>query len=59
MTALLGWLPPFLCLLAIHFALEHGAHGWPSIVFDITFVGLYLSLLAFGAWVYGRWFRPS
>ena len=40
-TALLGWLPPLLCLLIIHFALAHGAREWPDIIFDAVFVSLY------------------
>jgi hypothetical protein len=55
MTALLGWLPPLLALLAVKFALDHGARNWPVIIFDTTFVGLYFALLGTGAYLYSRW----
>lgn len=55
MTALLGWLPPLLSLLAVKFALDHGALEWPVIIFDMACVGLYLSLLGLGAYLYSRW----
>jgi hypothetical protein len=57
MTALLGWLPPLLCLLLIHLALEHGADAWPDIVFDIVFISLYFAFLGAGAYIYTVWFK--
>lgn len=59
MTALLGWLPPLLCLLLIHFALEHGAAEWPDIIFDTVFIGLYFAFLGIGAYIYTTWFKAS
>jgi hypothetical protein len=59
LTALLGWLPPLLCLLVIHFALEHGAREWPEIMFDAVFIGLYLMLLGAGSYVYATWFKAN
>lgn len=59
LAALLGWLPPLICLLAIHFALEHGADKWPDIIFDTVFIGLYAVLLGAGAYTYARWFRAN
>jgi hypothetical protein len=56
-TALLGWLPPLLCLLLIHVALEHGAGDWPDIIFDTVFTGLYLAFLGAGAYIYAVWFK--
>lgn len=55
MTALLGWLPPLLSLLAVKIALDHGAREWPVIVFDTAFIGLYFALLGLGAYLYSRW----
>jgi hypothetical protein len=55
MTALLGWLPSLLVLLAVKFALNHGASSWPVIIFDTTFVGLYFALLGLGAYLHSRW----
>lgn len=57
LTALLGWLPPLLCLLVIHFALEHGAREWPELVFDVVFIGLYFLLLGAGAYIHTVWFK--
>ena len=57
LTALLGWLPPLLCLLVIHFALEHGAREWPELVFDVVFIGLYFLLLGAGAYIHTVWFE--
>lgn len=59
LAALLGWLPPLICLLAIHFALEHGAGEWPDIIFDAVFISLYAVLLGVGAYTYARWFRAN
>lgn len=58
-TALLGWLPPLICLLLIHLALEHGAADWPGIIFDTVFIGLYAVLLGTGAYIYARWFKAN
>ena len=58
-TALLGWLPPLLCLLIIHFALEHGAREWPDIIFDAVFVSLYAVFVVTGAYIYARWFKAN
>ena len=55
MTALLGWLPPLLSLLAVKVALDHGAREWHLIIFDGAFIGLYLALLGLGAYLYSRW----
>lgn len=57
LTALLGWLPPLICLLVIHFALEHGAREWPELVFDVVFIGLYVALLGLGSYIYATWFK--
>jgi hypothetical protein len=57
MTALMGWLPPLLCLLVISIALEHGAADWPDIIFDTVFTGLYLAFLGAGAYIYAAWFK--
>lgn len=57
LTALLGWLPPLICLLVIHFALSHGADEWPDIIFDTVFVGLYALLLGTGGYLYTKWFK--
>lgn len=59
LTALLGWLPPLLCLLVIHVAIEHGAGDWPDIIFDTVFVSLYALLVAGGAYVYATWFKAN
>jgi hypothetical protein len=56
MTALLGWLPPLLCLLLISIAIEYGAADWPDIIFNIIFIGLYLAFLGAGAYIHARWF---
>jgi hypothetical protein len=56
LTALLGWLPVLLALLAVQFGLAHGAGEWGDLTFDAVFVGLYLVLLGAGAYVYTRWF---
>lgn len=58
-TALLGWLPPLLCLLVLHVALAHGAADWPDIIFDTVFIGLYALLVGVGARVYTTWFKAS
>lgn len=58
MTALLGWLPALLALLAAQLSLAHGAGGWPELTFSLTFASLYLVLLGAGAYVYVRWFGP-
>lgn len=58
-TALLGWLPPLICLLVIHFAMEHGAAEWPDIIFDSVFVGLYAVLVGAGACIYATWFKAN
>lgn len=57
MTALLGWLPVLLSILAVQLALVHGARAWPDIVFDTVFGTLYLSLVGVGAYVYSAWFK--
>lgn len=57
LTALLGWLPVLLCLLIVHFALEHGARDWPNLVFDGVFIGLYFAFLAIGAYIHATWFK--
>lgn len=59
LTALLGWLPPLICLLAIHFALEHGARDWPELVFDVVFMGMYVALVGFGSYIYATWFKAN
>lgn len=59
LTALLGWLPPLICLLIIHFALEHGAGEWPDIIFDTVFISLYALLVGVGSYIYARLFRAS
>lgn len=56
LTALIGWLPALLSILAVQVALAHGAREWVDLTFDAVFVGLYLALLGAGAWVYARWF---
>lgn len=56
LTALLGWLPALLALLAVQLALSYGASEWGDPTFDFVFVGLYLVLLGAGAYVYTRWF---
>ncbi len=56
LTALLGWLPALLALLAVQFGLSRGAREWADITFDVVFVGLYVALLGAGAYVYARWF---
>lgn len=58
-TALLGWLPPLICLLVIHFALAHGAADWPDIIFDAVFVSLYALLVGAGAYIYATWFKAN
>lgn len=57
LTALLGWLPPLLCLLLIHFAMEHGAVHWPDIIFDVVFISLYFVFLGVGAYIHATWFN--
>lgn len=57
LTALLGWLPPLLCLLVIHFALAHGAGEWPDIIFDAVFLGLYVLLVGTDSYIYATWFK--
>lgn len=57
LTALLGWLPPLICLLVIHFALEHGAREWPDLVFTVVFLSLYAALLGLGSYIYATWFK--
>lgn len=59
LTALLGWLPPLICLLVIHFAIEHGAREWPDLVFDAVFIGLYFVLLGLGSYIYATWFKAN
>lgn len=59
LAALLGWLPPLICLLAIHFALDHGAGDWPDIIFDTVFLGLYALLVGAGSYIYARWFKAN
>jgi hypothetical protein len=56
LTALLGWLPALMSLLAVQIALARGAREWAALTFDVTFVGLYSVLLGVGAWIYARWF---
>lgn len=56
LTALLGWLPGLLSLLAVQVALSHSAREWADLTFDVVFVGLYLGLLGTGAYVYARWY---
>lgn len=58
-TALLGWLPPLLCLLVLHIALAHGAAEWPDIIFNTVFIGLYALLVASGAYIYTTWFKAN
>lgn len=55
LTALLGWLPPLLCLLLIQWSLPEIRH-WSELTFDVVFVGLYLLLVGAGAYVHVRWF---
>lgn len=59
MTALMGWLPPALSLLAIQFALANGASDWPDIIFDVVFVSLYVLLVGAGSYIYVTWFKAS
>lgn len=59
LTALLGWLPPLICLLVINVALKHGAREWPDIIFDTVFVSLYALLVAAGAYIYAKWFKAN
>lgn len=59
LAALLGWLPPLICLLAIHVALEHGAREWPELVFDVVFIGLYAALVGTGSYIYATWFKAN
>lgn len=59
LTALLGWLPPLICLLVIHVALEHGAREWPDLIFDTVFVSLYFLLVGTGAYIYATWFKAN
>lgn len=59
LAALLGWLPPLICLMVIHFALEHGAREWPDIIFGVTFISLYALLVGTGAYIYARWFNAN
>jgi hypothetical protein len=54
MTALLGWMPMLLCLLAIKFALANGAREWSNLSFNIVFIGLYFTLTGIGAVIYSR-----
>lgn len=56
-TALVGWLPFLLCLLAVQYATAYGARDWPNVVFGSVFVGLYLMLLGAGAYIYTTWFK--
>jgi hypothetical protein len=56
LTALVGWLPALLSLLAVQFGLAHGAREWADLTFDVVFVGLYALLLVTGAYLYARWF---
>ena len=58
-TALLGWLPPLICLLVIHFALAHGASEWPDIIFDAVFISLYALLVGTGSYIYATWFKAN
>jgi hypothetical protein len=55
-TALLGWLPALLSVLAVQYALEHGAREWADFTFSAVFVGLYLTLVGTGSYLYSRWF---
>jgi hypothetical protein len=55
LTALLGWLPPLLCLLLIQLALPEAAR-WSEWTFGLVFVGLYACFLGAGAYAYTRWF---
>lgn len=57
LTALLGWLPPLICLLVIHVALTYGAAEWPDIIFDTVFISLYAVLVGTGAYIYATWFK--
>ena len=57
LTALVGWLPMLLSLLAVQAALAHGAREWTDLTFDAVFVGLYMALLGTGAYAYARWFN--
>lgn len=57
LTALIGWLPALLSLLAVQFALDHGAREWADSTFSVVFVGLYLALLGTGAYAYTAWFK--
>lgn len=56
LTALVGWMPALLALLAVQLAIAHGASEWAELTFDVVFISLYLTLLGGGAWVYSRWF---
>jgi hypothetical protein len=56
-TALLGWLPALLSILAVQFALAHGAREWSDFTFSAVFVALYLALVGAGSYLYSRWFN--
>lgn len=54
LTALLGWLPIGICLIAIDFALKNGAREWSDLTFDVVFLTLYLGLVGFGAYLHTK-----
>ena len=56
LTALLGWLPALLSILAVQVSLAYGAREWDDVTFSVAFVTLYAVLLGIGAYVHTRWF---